>query len=174
MNIVFEETLKTGSASKQILEILTSCGNEFVPPLAERESTTQSSLASSHENAGGIPYRYFEALKKQHILIAEESGIVMGFMSFKENHITDILTDRYLPNVYISTVLTDRRFRRQGVTKALYQSLLEKYKGKTVCTRTWSTNASHIRLLSGLGFAECGRIPNDRGAGIDTVYFVYM
>lgn len=172
MNIIFEEKLKTDNISAQILKILTSCSDEFVPPLASRKSTTQSNLTNSHENACDIPYDYFEALKKQHILIAEEDGIVMGFMSFKENYITDIITKQYIPNIYISTVIADKNFRRQGVTKGLYQSLLGKYKDKTMFTRTWSTNFSHIKLLTSLGFAEFKRISNDRGNGIDTVYFI--
>lgn len=173
MNIIFEEKLKTDNISEQILKMLTNCGNEFVPPLASRKSTIQSDLISFHENACDIPYEYFETLKKQHILIAEENDIVMGFMSFKENHINDIITNQHLPNIYISTIIADKNFRRQGVTKALYQSLLEKCKDKNIFTRTWSTNVSHIKLLTGLGFAEFKRIPDDRGNGIDTVYFIY-
>ena len=172
MNIIYEEKLKTDNISGQILRILTDCGNEFVPPLASRKSTTQSDLTGSYANACDIPYEYFESLKKQHLLIAEDGGIVMGFMSFKENHVTDIITNRHLPNIYISTVIADKNFRRQGVTKALYQSLLEKYKDKNIFTRTWSANVSHIKLLTLLGFAEFKRIPDDRGNGIDTVYFV--
>jgi RimJ/RimL family protein N-acetyltransferase len=38
-------------------------------------------------------------------------------------------------------------------------------------TRTWSTNAAHIAILGKFGFSQIARIENDRGEGIDTVYF---
>ncbi len=42
---------------KDILELLTLCDKEFVPPLSARSSTTQSNLAPSEE--AGIPTEYF-------------------------------------------------------------------------------------------------------------------
>jgi hypothetical protein len=38
-------------------------------------------------------------------------------------------------------------------------------------TRTWSTNASHLDLLDELGFDLIKRVEDDRGDGIDTVYY---
>ena len=41
-----------------------------------------------------------------------------------------------------------------------------------VTTRTWSTNASQMHSFRKRGYAICERIADDRGKGIDTVYFV--
>ena len=38
-------------------------------------------------------------------------------------------------------------------------------------TRTWSTNGSHIHILTSLGFEVSERVVNHHGEGIDTVYF---
>ena len=86
-------------------------------------------------------------------------------------HTNNVITEAFLPNIYISTVITDKMFRHRGITKGLYAVLLEKYKDKNIFTRTWSTNISHTTLLQGLGFGEFKRLANDRGEGIDTVYY---
>ena len=40
-----------------------------------------------------------------------------------------------------------------------------------VTTRTWDSNDRHLDLLSDLGFELLTRIEDDRGEGIDTVYY---
>jgi ribosomal protein S18 acetylase RimI-like enzyme len=47
----------------------------------------------------------------------------------------------------------------------------EKYADRNIFTRTWSTNTAHISILKKYNFREIHRIENDRGEGIDTVYF---
>ena len=37
--------------------------------------------------------------------------------------------------------------------------------------RTWSTNRAQAHLMPELGFEEVLRLPNDRGCGVDTVYY---
>ena len=142
-----------------------------MPPLTSRNSTTQSDFLNIKEQDTEIPYAYFEMVKNQNALIAEVSGKVAGFMSYKEDYTTEVITGDYLPVIYISTVITDKEFRYQGITKGLYGSLFEKYGDKNIFTRTWSTNTAHTKLLLGMGFREFKRIPNDRGEGIDTVYY---
>ena len=48
---------------------------------------------------------------------------------------------------------------------------METYPKDRIFTRTWSTNASQMNILPKMQFCELERIPNDRGDGIDTVYF---
>lgn len=156
--------------SNQVLDILTDCDKEFVPPLSSRNSTTQGSF-SVGEAKGEIPAEYFENMKKQPILTAEEDGTVMGFMSFKEDYVSDAVKNEFLPNVYISTVAVHHGYRGRGITKAFYKKLFELYPNRNILTRTWSTNASHSGILSKMGFSEFLRIKDDRGVGTDTVYY---
>lgn len=174
MNTVFIENLEDENLSEQILQILTTCSGEFVPPLTSRNSTTQSDFSQKSESDKAVPYAYFDMIKKQKTLIAEENGRVAGFMSYKTDYTNDVIARDFLPNIYISTVITDKAFRHRGVTKGLYAALFEKYGDKNIFTRTWSTNLPHTKLLTGFGFCELKRIENDRGDGIDTVYYMKL
>ena len=166
--------LQDDGVSAQILQILTRCNNEFVPPLDTRNSTMQSDFSKLSELDNNIPYAYFELVKEQNALIVGEDGIVAGFISFRKDVVTETIPSEYLPNIYISTVITDTNFRRQGITKRMYEKLFEKYSARNIFTRTWSTNLAHTRLLESYGFAEYKRIENDRGDGIDTVYYLKL
>lgn len=42
---------------------------------------------------------------------------------------------------------------------------------KTIATRTWSTNKTHIKILEGLGYIKIIELKDDRGSGIHTVYY---
>ena len=172
MKIYELSNLQDDGVSAQILQILTRCNNEFVPPLDTRNSTMQSDFSKLSELDNNIPYAYFELVKEQNALIVEEDGIVAGFMSFRKDVVTETIPSEYLPNIYISTVITDTNFRRQGITKRMYEELFAKYGNRNIFTRTWSTNLSHTRLLESYGFTEYKRIENDRGDGIDTVYYL--
>ena len=172
MNIEYTEKLGENSVSNQILQILTRCNNDFVPPLGERKSTLQSDFSKSSEHNNGVPYAYFGMIKEQNAFIAEKEGTVVGFMSFRKDYVSGLITNEYLPNIYISTVIIDEHFRRRGITKGFYEKLSEMYNERNIFTRTWSTNISHTNLLLTYGFEEFKRISDDRGDGIDTVYYI--
>jgi ribosomal protein S18 acetylase RimI-like enzyme len=61
--------------------------------------------------------------------------------------------------------------RGKGVTTALYQKLFTEYEKVNIFTRTWSTNFAHIKILGKYGFEVIKILKDDRGIGIDTVYF---
>ena len=153
----------------KILSMLVAGDKEFVPPLSARSSTTQSDLSASKSTPEGIA-NYFEEMKKQKILVALEDGEVIGFCSFRDNYKTDIVN--IIPNIYISTLIVDVNARGKGLTRKMYSALFEEYKKFSIFTRTWSTNYAHIKILSTFGFDTLHTIKNDRGEGIDTVYFV--
>ena len=172
MKIYELDNLREESVSKQELEILTRCGKEFVPPLCTRSSAMQSDFAEASEAGDGVPYAYFEMIREQNAFVAEEDGTVAGFMSFRKDFTSEAIPEEYLPDIYISTVITDEKFRRRGITKGFYEKMSAEYGDRNIFTRTWSTNASHTSLLKAYGFDEYKRIKNDRGEGIDTVYYL--
>lgn len=53
----------------------------------------------------------------------------------------------------------------------MYAYLFSAYKNANIFTRTWSTNFAHIKILQAFGFETVKVLKNDRGSGIDTVYF---
>ena len=154
---------------KEILELLTLADREFIPPLSSRNDTLQTDFSSSENDASGIPQAYFEKILTQKFILATKKGKTLGFMSF--------VPDRHIPEIslpeshYISTVIVHPDFRRKGITKRFYTELMQKFSSKNISTRTWSTNNAHLSLLKKIGFFEALCIKDDRGDGIDTVYY---
>lgn len=159
-----------------IWQLLLDADQSFVPPLSARHSSTQSALSTATPGEVREPRQYFEALQKQHFILARpvnEGSAVAGFMSFRTGY--TLPAGRSAPQYhYVTTVIVRPASRGQGLTTRMYRRLMAvaKATGNGVATRTWSTNAHHIGLLSKLGFSVAHRVPNDRGVGVDTVYFV--
>lgn len=158
----------------QVLSLLTESNLDFVPPLSARESTTQTELSRPGEgNEAKVPMRYFEEMKKQEFILATEGDRILGFMSFAPDREMCLAGRRFTAD-YLSTIVVGKAFRRQGIAGRCYACLLRHCKGRNIVTRTWSTNTGHIRLLRELNFSLLETIANDRGNGIDTVYYGRM
>lgn len=156
---------------KEIIAMLTESDKDFVPPLSARASTLDKSFSSAGENADGV-YSYFSEMKKQKILSAFDNGDFIGFVSYRENFVSDEISEEELPNIYVSTLVLSKKARGKGVTKKMYFHLFDElYRESNVFTRTWSTNFAHSKILSDFGFFEILRKKDDRGVGIDTVYY---
>lgn len=168
--MLIEYTEKPTDNNNRILEMLTEYDKEFIPPLSARSSTMQCDF-STEKITSSIPFEYYKKVMSQKMLVAKNGFDIAGFMSFVENYSFDVIDE--CDNIYISTVIVEKKYRRMGITSGFYKKLLEMYKGKNVVTRTWSTNVSHVGLLEKIGFSEFKRIKDDRGKGIDTVYYVY-
>jgi len=157
--------------AETLLEILTINDKAFIPPLSQRSSTTQKNLRGSSGEGDILPY--FQKMLEQNILGIFFEGSLCGFVSYIDNYVSDVIGPDTHPNIYLSTLVLRPESRGMGATKKAYTHLfLERYPHCNVFTRTWSTNAAHTKILNGFGFTELKRIPDDRGEGIDTVYFV--
>ena len=155
-----------------ILSILTMADGEFVPPLSRRRSTTQSDLSGNLEEGSVGILSYLLQMLKQEIMIAVSEGVTLGFVSYRENYVTDVIGESELPNIYVSTLIVTPAARGRGLTRSMYSHLFDTlYAGYSVFTRTWSTNFAHFKILESFGFDVLKKIENDRGEGIDTVYF---
>jgi len=154
---------------QELLEILEENDKAFVPPLSQRTHTTQTALLGNTE---GSVARYLDGVMEQSVLAIIGESRILGFVSFRENFVSDVIGEDNLPNIYISTLVVRADARGMGLTKKAYTHLFESlYPERRVFTRTWSSNHAHIRILNSFGFSEIKRIPNDRGVGIDTVYY---
>jgi ribosomal protein S18 acetylase RimI-like enzyme len=174
----------------QVSEILKTCSSEFVPPLTERKSTRQNKFGKEIDKGGSIE-AYLLSLLSQHFVYALSNEQVIGFLSFYENNHHQFLPQ---PNLYVTTICVLPEKRRSGVATSLYdalENLAPKFEGLInprnsdyissrgvlqdnqiyLTTRTWSGNDSHIKLLQKRDFELIHTIENDRGPGVDTVYF---
>lgn len=151
--------------------LLTAADQEFVPPLSARTSTTQSELSPERPRSDGVD-PYLTAMMEQHLLVAEQGDEVVGFLSYRPEHLVVVPGRQLLgPLAYVTTIAVHPTARGRGVARALYTSLIERSGEGRIATRTWSSNDSHIALLGSLGFVEAIRLQNDRGPSMDTVYY---
>lgn len=168
---------------EEIWNLILLADNEFVPPLSSRNSTVQVSFNKNNikkcytNNEENIK-PYFDALSLQSFIIVVENKRVSGFLSYIPNHKVDYKSDdghsHCIISEYVSTIFVLKDERNKGLTKKMYEILLNRSAGKTIATRTWSENHSHIYILNKLGFENFYTVKNDRGRGIDTVYYRKM
>ena len=172
MKIKYFERVTKEAYLADIMELLSLCDQEFIPPLSARSSTIQSNLGPQGGKREG-PVAYFENIQHQPAFLAVDDGRVVGFMSLKKNYVCEEIPPSHSPNVYVTTVIVHPHYRRHGITNGFYHHLFKKFGSGNVFTRTWSTNLSHIRILSSLKFYEHCRLEDDRGPGIDTIYYYH-
>jgi len=155
-----------------IWSLLEIADEEFVPPLSARTGAKQRD--GLDDRSGEDLSTFFEACLDHEFIIARKNDDVVGFLSFHDGYNIEEL-EGYLPSNYVSTVIVHPDHRRSGYARQLYEHLLgalpNGHRQPYVTTRTWGTNDSHIELLEEFGFDCIARIKNDRGPGIDTVYF---
>ena len=153
MKIKYFERVTKEAYLADIMELLSLCDQEFIPPLSARSSTIQSNLGPQGGKREG-PVAYFENIQHQPAFLAVDDGRVVGFMSLKKNYVCEEIPPSHSPNVYVTTVIVHPHYRRHGITNGFYHHLFKKFGWGNVFTRTWSTNLSHIRILSSLKFYE--------------------
>ena len=154
-----------------ILKMLKDADDEFFPPLSARNSSTQSDLSSMEKSSDGV-IKYFEELKKQSFLVACEDGELLAFVSYRENYSNGEIGEEFIPDIYISTLVVSPIARGKGLTYKMYEELFAQYENVNIFTRTWSENFAHIKILEKFGFETFKVLENDRGEGIDTIYFI--
>lgn len=163
----------TKQDKKDIFEILCQCDNEFYPRLSSRHSTSQNQLKITEKNKGDKPYTYFEDMVKQDFIIVREGEKIVAFMTFKKNYVCDAEKE-IGPSTYVSTVCVRKAWRHQGILNRLYEELEHVTKelgSEFISTRTWSLNRTQIHTLKKHGYKKISVIANERGNGVDTVYF---
>lgn len=177
-----EENKANAELLEQLKALLRWGDEQFVPPLSARHSSTQSDLAPHEAAADHAIDDYYQALLEQRFLLAldddapddhVDSGTptLAGFMSYRPDYACDYVAGGVC--TYVSTILVDEQYRGAHLTERMYNTLftLPSVKGTVVATRTWSKNGAHLHILSQMGFTLIHTIPDDRGPGIDTVYY---
>ena len=154
------------------IKMIGDCDHEFVPPLSHRFSPSQTVFTPDACTKDGLPGYVDDMCRISNILCAFEGEEMLGFVAYRLDMTNQYLTAETLPNLYVAVLLVKPEARGRGITKQFYDHLfLEKYPDRNLYTRTWSTNQAHARILRRFGLEIVIRIENDRGEGIDTVYF---
>lgn len=156
---------------REVYDILTECDADFWPPLSKRGSTFQKSW-EPRENAG--VKSYFDEVAKQTTLLWKREGSTIAFLSFRTPYQCEELKG-YENICYITTLCIRKKYRGRGLAPLIYGKA-EKYIRETcpeavMALRTWSTNRAQLHLMEELQFECVARLSDDRGKGIDTLYF---
>ncbi len=160
--------------TEAMYRILTECDRDFYPPLSARSSTRQ--LSWDGQTAGHDGVRdYYQVLLKQENLFWKEDGEIAGFLSFVPYYTCEHLKD-YEEICYLTTLCVSPKFRGRGLSPRIYGAVFDyihrTYLNSTIAFRTWSTNAAQMYLVKKLGLTEILRLKDDRGPGVDTIYYV--
>ena len=170
MELQYFKTVAQCPYQKEIMDFLIMADKEFIPPLSSRSSSTQADLtAGGHSDGIGD---YFHSMASQPVIAAVEDGRCFGFMAFKNNYTCEHIGPDTLPNLYASTCVVHPDARGRGLMRGFYQAMIDRNPTQNLCTRTWHTNYAHLKVLDKLGFCEIARLPDHRGPGVDTVYFL--
>lgn len=174
MRIEYRGKVTEEKEKEEIWDILCECDSEFYPPLSARNSSVQKDLKSG--GAGGEkPTVYFEEMIRQEFILAFcDSGEMAGYMTFKKSYTCDALAE-FGESLYITTICVKKKYRRQHIMDALYDCMETEVSAACGCprisTRTWSQNEAHMNGLIRRGYCLISRLPDDRGPGVDTVYY---
>lgn len=171
---IVREKVTDEAERRAVYEILVECDEDFVPPLSFRAGTRQTDWTHKGATQEGVR-DYFETVMQQHVLLWKRGEEILGFMSFRPHEITPHL-EEFGRVCYLSTLCVRHACRGQGLSPKIYRVAQEwawEHGGEITVLRTWSTNAAQMHLMEKLGYVEKARLVNDRGEGVDTVYYVH-
>ena len=107
-----------------------------------------------------------ERFRKKEVLIAEERGKLIGFLTFSKNY--------FHHSDYAQFVMINRNHRRKGIATALMKHF-EKQARKRKCRRIFSSaepwNKIAIKMHRKLGYERCGYVDNIWGEGKRDLFF---
>jgi len=140
--------------SQGIIDFIILVDKDFYPPISKRkriEDYVLDSLAEPH-----------------YVLVVWDNDTIIG----------SVCTCLDMPEKgegYIYWLAILPNYRTQGLATKLINNV-EKYLRKNtynkIKVRTWSTNMASIALYTKLGFSTDYVIKNERGNGVDSIYFV--
>lgn len=160
---------------KEIWELLMACDQDFVPPLSKRTSSAQKmwGVDTDFSKSQG-PKAYFEEMIRQQFVILKEKEKIIGFVTFKIKDMSVEVPGNLAAN-YITTLCIDPAHRGKHLAEHLYvfleKELPDEVRASCLTLRTWSTNKVQLHILKKMGYVCCNVLRDDRGQGVDTLYF---
>lgn len=170
---IHREKILDEQEKREVYEILEECDQDFCPPLSYRSSTSQKQLTQVEDGKEGVR-RYYEEILQQPTLLVKREGRTIGFMSYRIGYTCKEL-EHYGKVGYLTTlcIRPSERGRRLAplIYRAVESHIYSQYPDLVITLRTWSTNKAQLHLMDELGYHCVARLENDRGEGIDTVYY---
>ena len=163
----------TEKEKQEIYEILEACDQDFWPPLSERAGTAEKHLTGDSSHNPGVT-DYYRELMTQKNFLWKQGERTIAFLSFRPEYHCPQLS-RFPKVCYLTTLCLLKEFRGKGLSVRIYRDVLEylhsRYPDATPTLRTWSTNGPQIHLMKKLHFEPVAVLKDDRGPGVDTIYF---
>lgn len=175
MTYLFFDKLDDKYWKNQIKNFIDIYDSDFIPPLSSRQTSLDNSFHNTDIDKND-KNNYFESIIKQSFILCVEDEKLIGFMSFKMDYLPECIGDKKEKPlyVYVTTIIIDKNSRGKGIARNLYIELCTHFYNKKIIisTRTWSHNYGHLSVLNKMGFKRVLTINNDRGEGVNTVYFI--
>lgn len=154
-----------------VRELLEAVDEEFVPPLTDE---SRSGISRTEGEGGRTDVDGYVRRCLDRPLVGVVDDDLLGFLSFARLRGGSAI-EAYTPTNHVEILAVDPERRGEGIATRMYRYLLddlpESHRAPYVSTKTWAENDAHIRILERLGFDLVHRVPDDRGPGIDTVYY---
>ncbi|WP_292466515.1 GNAT family N-acetyltransferase [Methanolobus sp.] len=155
------ETRKTDYLQvKRFIELV---DNDFHPPLSEREGGISERIDVGLDTSKA---NFFVARLKERDSSDHIDGIV-GMVGYTMNWKSG-------DTAYINFLATNPLYRNYGISRNLCLRLEDKLKKqdfKTIYLCTWSSNPAAIYFYEKLGYYAYSVVLDDRGRGINTIYY---
>jgi len=138
---------------QKIMDFIKLVDRDFYPPISKRKKIddyVEDNLAEPH-----------------YLLLAYDKEQIVGSVCVG-------LDKPKRGEGYIDWVAIIPQYRKQGLATRLIDSVevyLTKNNFDKVKVRTWSTNIASVALYNKLGFRVDYLVKDDRGEGIDSIYF---
>ena len=163
----------TEREKQEIFQILDACDQDFYPPLSKRAGTAEKHLTENSSHHPGVT-DYYRELMAQKNFLWKQGERTIAFLSFRPEYQCPQLAQ--FPKVcYLTTLCLLKEFRGKGLSVRIYQDVLgylrSRYPESTPALRTWSTNGAQLHLMEKLHFEPVAVLKDDRGPGVDTIYF---
>ena len=170
LKYVYIDNLDDLNLQQQLKNMLIKYDDSFIPPLSSRDSTIQK-FGEEVENPSIDAYLQ-QLLRQEFIVVLNLNYELAGFMSFIPGHRCKEIQNA--PLLYVTTIIVDEDYRGQKATSKLYEKLSQIAKSKgldSIGVRTWNSNSVHLKILGRTGFELASTVENDRGEGVNTVYY---
>lgn len=153
--------------ARQLLALTRRCDGDFVPPLSWRHRLGQE-LRDLGPQAGANVEKYVDSLLElAHLVVLVQDELLVGYCAYYWPWMW-----RGTEHVYVSTAVVAPSHRGRGLSTRMGRRVVARALRRRVplLAKTWSTNQASMGALARWGRVD-KIVRDERGAGIDTVYW---
>lgn len=153
--------------ARQLLALTRRCDGDFVPPLSWRHRLGQE-LRDLGPQAGANVEKYVDSLLElAHLVVLVQDELLVGYCAYYWPWMW-----RGTEHVYVSTAVVAPSHRGRGLSTRMGRRVVAHALRRRVplLAKTWSTNQASMGALARWGRVD-KIVRDERGAGIDTVYW---